>query len=136
MNTTAEASPEKEPMKKGAQILCVGNEMRLLSTRCEVLKYSGYSAQAAMVKDAADLINKEAFDLIIVSAFLSDADQQGVLSAAIGTPTLVLHGLAIARELLAAVEGKLSSRQVVRPSSEARLSRTSGCTGFARISKT
>ena len=106
MKNTAEASPEKAPMKK---VLCVGNDMRMLSIRCEVLNRSGYRAQTATVEDAALLIKKEAFDLIIVSAFLSDLDQQRALSAAGDTPNLVLHGIAVAPELLAAVEAKLLS---------------------------
>ena len=93
-------------MKK---VLCVGNDMRMLSIRCEVLNRSGYSAQTSTLEDAADLIKKESFDLIIVSAFLSDANQQRVLSAAGDTPTLVLQGIAVAPELLAAVEANLSS---------------------------
>jgi hypothetical protein len=85
--------------------------MTLLSIRCEVLKSSGYSAQAATVEDAADLIKQEAFDLIIVSAFLSEANRQRVLFAAGVTPTLVLQGIAVAPELLEEVEATLSSRQ-------------------------
>jgi CheY-like chemotaxis protein len=106
MKNTAEVSSEKAPMKK---VLCVGNDMRMLSIRCEVLNRSGYSAQTSTLEDAADLIKKESFDLIIVSAFLSDANQQRVLSAAGDTPTLVLQGIAVAPELLAAVEANLSS---------------------------
>ena len=96
-------------MQKRARLLCVGVESNLLSIRCEVLKSSGYSAQTASLEDAADLIKKEAFDLIIVSAFLSEADQQRVLFAAGDTPTLVLKGITVAPELLAAVEGNLAT---------------------------
>jgi CheY-like chemotaxis protein len=91
------------------RILCVGDEMKLLSVRCEVLKYSGYSAQAATVEGAAELIKKEDFDLIIVAAFLREADKRRVLSAAGDTPTLVLQGIVFAPKLLAAVEAKLSN---------------------------
>ena len=101
MKNTAEVSPGKAPMKK---VLCAGDDIRLLSIRCEVLNRSGYSAQISTVADAAGLIKKEAFDLIIVAAFLSEADQQRVLSAAGDTPTIVLQGIAVAPELLAAVE--------------------------------
>jgi DNA-binding response OmpR family regulator len=82
--------------------------MTLLRIRCEVLTHAGYSSQTATVKDAAEVISKEAFDLVIVAAFLSEADKRRVLSAAGDTPTLVLRGLAVAPELLAAVEAKLS----------------------------
>jgi DNA-binding response OmpR family regulator len=83
--------------------------MTLLRIRCEVLRHAGYSSQTATVKDAAELISKEAFDLVIVSAFLSEADKRRVLSVAGDTPTLVLQGLAVAPELLAAIETKLSN---------------------------
>jgi hypothetical protein len=81
----------------------------MLSIRGEVLKHAGYSSQTATVKDAAELISKDAFDLVIVSAFLSEADKRRVLFAAGHTPTLVLQGLTIPPELLAAVKAKLSN---------------------------
>jgi CheY-like chemotaxis protein len=102
-------------MREGVLILCVGDEITLLRIRCEVLTQAGYSAQNATVEDAAELISKETFDLIIVSAFLSTLDQQRVMSAAGDTPTLVLQGLAVAPELLAAVEEKLALTRVKLP---------------------
>jgi CheY-like chemotaxis protein len=84
-------------------------ENALLRIRCEVLEYPGYNAKSATVEDAANLINEEAFDLIILSAFSSEMDQQRVLSAAGDTPALVLQGVAIAPAFLAAVEAKLAS---------------------------
>jgi hypothetical protein len=73
------------------------------------LTHAGYSSQTATVKDAAELISKDAFDLLIVSAFLSEADKRRVLSAAGETPTLVLQGIVVAPNLLAAVDAKLSN---------------------------
>ena len=96
-------------MREGARILCVGNEMTLLRIRSQVLAHAGYSSQTATVKDAAELISKETFDLVIVAAFLSEAERRRVLSAAGDTPTLVLQGLAVPPELLAAIEAKLSN---------------------------
>jgi hypothetical protein len=81
----------------------------MLTIRCEVLKHSGYSAQSGTVKGAEGILTNQDFDLVIVSAFLSEADQRRVLSAAGDTPTLLLQGIAIAPELLAAVEAMLST---------------------------
>jgi mannose/fructose/N-acetylgalactosamine-specific phosphotransferase system component IIC len=61
-----------------------------------------------MVEHAAEIIRNEAFDLIIVSAFLSEASQQQVLSVAGEIPTLLLQGITVAPALLAAVKTKLS----------------------------
>jgi DNA-binding response OmpR family regulator len=83
--------------------------MTLLRIRCDVLRQAGYSPQTAMAKDAEDVLANQAFDLVIVSAFLSEEDKRRVLSAAGDTPTLVLQGLAVAPDLLAAVEAKLSN---------------------------
>jgi CheY-like chemotaxis protein len=96
-------------MQKRARLLCVGDESNLLSIRCEVLTHAGYISQTATIAEAKEMLTNQAFDLTIVSAFLSEADQQRVLSAAGETPTLVLKGITVAPELLAAVEAKLST---------------------------
>jgi DNA-binding response OmpR family regulator len=111
MSTTKTAAfPEKEPMPTGARILCVGDESNLLIICCEVLTHAGYDSQTATIAEAEDILIDQAFDLIIVSAFLSEANQQRVLSAAGATPTLVLYGLTTAPELLAGVEARLSNQ--------------------------
>jgi DNA-binding response OmpR family regulator len=97
-------------MSEGVRILCVGDESNLLSIRCEVLTQAGYSSQTATIAEAEHILTDQAFDLIIVSAFLSAANQQRVLSAAGDTPTIVLYGLTAAPELLAAVEARLSNQ--------------------------
>ena len=96
-------------MREGARILCVGNEMTLLRIRSQVLAHAGYSSQTATVKDAAEVVSKEAFDLVIVAAFLNEEDKRRVLSAAGDTRTLVLQGFTVPPELLAAIEAKLSN---------------------------
>jgi hypothetical protein len=73
------------------------------------LTHAGYISQTATIAEAKEMLTNQAFDLTIVSAFLSEADQQRVLSAAGETPTLVLKGITVAPELLAAVEGNLST---------------------------
>jgi hypothetical protein len=87
-----------------ARLLCVGKEPELLHTRCAVLRHDGYEAQAATLPEVEVLLpTGEEFDLIIVSAQLSESERGRILSAAGETPTYVLYGLTLATELLAQV---------------------------------
>jgi DNA-binding response OmpR family regulator len=90
-----------------ARLLCVGKDPDLLQTRCAVLSRFGYDAISATVADAEMLLRTEEFDLVIVSAFLSQAEKNRVISAASETPTLALDGLTFAPDLLAEVERRL-----------------------------
>jgi hypothetical protein len=87
-----------------ARLLCVGNDVANLRTRCEVLTRSGYIAESAALPDAKRLLQTEAFDLVIVSAWLSDWERGRILSAAGKTPTYVMTELTLAYKLLAEVE--------------------------------
>jgi hypothetical protein len=87
-----------------ARLLCVGNERDHLQSRCDVLNFSGYDAKSATVREAEILLRTEKFALVIVSAFLSQAERERVVSAAGETPTLVLEGLTFAPQLLPQVE--------------------------------
>jgi DNA-binding response OmpR family regulator len=87
-----------------ARLLCAGKEPELLQSRCAVLRQAGYEAQAATVPEVEVLLRTEEFDIIVVSAQLSESDRGLILSAAGETPTYVLHGLTLASELLAQVE--------------------------------
>jgi hypothetical protein len=87
-----------------ARLLCVGNERDHLQSRCDVLNFSGYDAKSATAAEAEILLSIEQFDLVIVSAFLSQAERDRVVSAAGETPTLVLDGVTFPPELLAQVE--------------------------------
>lgn len=95
-----------------ARLLCVGNELDHLRTRCAVLSHSGYDAQSATVPEAETLLSTEQFDLIIVSAWLSEPESEPernrILWAAGSTPSLLLQGFITAEELLAEVERLLS----------------------------
>jgi DNA-binding response OmpR family regulator len=91
-----------------ARLLCVGEEPDFLRTRCAVLSHSGYDAKSATVAEAEILLRTEEFDLVIVSAFLSQEEQASVISAAGETPTLVLEGVTFPPQLLAQVERRLS----------------------------
>lgn len=87
-----------------ARLLCIGNEPKLLQTRCAVLRHCGYDAQTATLPEAEILLRTEEFDLIIVSACLSEWERGRILSVAGKTPTYVLPGLMLAREMLAQVD--------------------------------
>jgi hypothetical protein len=68
----------------------------------------GYDARSAHVSEAETLLFTEKFDLIILSAFLSQSEVDRILAAAGETPTLVLRGLTLAPELLGKVERMLA----------------------------
>jgi len=72
------------------------------------MSQSGYDAKSATVAQAEILLRTEEFDLVIISAFLSQEERDRVISAAGYTPTLVLDGLTLVPELLAKVERRLS----------------------------
>jgi len=91
-----------------ARLLCAGNELDHLQRRCAVLGANGYDAKSATVAEAEILLRTEEFDLVIVSAFLSQEEQGSTISAAGDTPTVVLKGLTFAPQLLAEVEWLLS----------------------------
>jgi hypothetical protein len=86
-----------------ARLLCVGKELDSLQTRCAVLSQSGYDAKSAIVAEAEILLRTEQFDLVILSAFLSQEEKSSVISAAGETPTLALDGVTFPLELLAQV---------------------------------
>jgi CheY-like chemotaxis protein len=90
------------------RLLCVGNELDHLESRCAVLGSAGYDVKSATVAEAVKLLPTEEFDLIIISAFLSLEEQDNVISAAPNTPKLVLDGVTFAAELLALVKRRLS----------------------------
>jgi hypothetical protein len=89
------------------RLLCAGPDLMLLQTRCAVLRYAGYEVQAATLGEAESLLGKEAYDLVIVSAQLSDWEKGRILSVAGKTPAYVLPGFVLVDELLAQVERRL-----------------------------
>jgi DNA-binding response OmpR family regulator len=91
-----------------ARLLCVGRERYLLETRCAVLGQSGYDAQSATLLEAEELLRTEKYDLVIISALLSDEERSHMLTAVGDSPTLVLNGVTFASELLSEVERKLA----------------------------
>jgi hypothetical protein len=86
------------------RLLCTGNEAGLLQSRCAVLRHAGYDAQAATLSETEILLRAEKYELVIISANLSEWEVGRILSAAGKTPTYVLRGLTLAPELLAQVD--------------------------------
>jgi hypothetical protein len=89
-------------------ILCIGKDSGLLRSRCAVLEHAGYDAQAVMFAEAETLLRTTEFDLIILSAILTN-EERDYISAFIGdtVPILVLKKLTFASELLAEIEQRL-----------------------------
>jgi hypothetical protein len=92
-----------------ARLLCVGEEPELMQTRCVVLSQSGHNARSATLEEAEILLKTSKFDLVIVSAWLSEWERGRILVAAGKTPVLVLTGLTLAEGLLAQVKRLLPS---------------------------
>jgi hypothetical protein len=67
-------------MPRPGRLLCVGKDPELLRTRCAVLGSAGYNAKSAVLPEAETLLRTEEFDLIIVSAGLSDWERGRILS--------------------------------------------------------
>jgi hypothetical protein len=100
-----------------ARVLCAGNELEVLHSRCAVLRHDGYEAQAATLSEVEILLRTEEFDLIVFSGSLSEAERGHILSAAGETPTYVLQRPTLAEELLARVERMLPAARPRLPRS-------------------
>ena len=87
-----------------ARLLCVGSDVDLLRTRCDVLETAGHIASSVSVREAGTLLRTHRFDLIIVSAWLEEEEKAGLFMSAAKTPTLVLTGLTLAQDLLGQVK--------------------------------
>jgi hypothetical protein len=59
--------------------------------------------------EAEVLLQEEQFDLVIVSASLTELERSPILWAAGKTPVYVLRGFTLAHELIAQVEALLSA---------------------------
>jgi hypothetical protein len=68
---------------------------------------SGYDAWCALYPEAESLLGTEHFDLIIISAFLTDQQKNQLVALAGTMPTIVLRGLTLAPELLRLIERRL-----------------------------
>ena len=91
-----------------ARILCIGKDSGLLRSRCAVLAHGGYDAQYVMYPDVERLLTREPFDLIILSAILSQEEKDLIWTIVGDTPPiLTLKKLVFASELLRDVEQRL-----------------------------
>lgn len=103
-----------EPVTKGKRhsILCIGNDLNLLMSRCAVLATDGYEAQTADPVGAANAFRTNRFDLVVLCATLSSQQVQTVKSELpLGTTSLALEGFIMPTELLAAVANALGKRR-------------------------
>ena len=91
------------------RLLCVGTELDHLPSRRAVLNWAGYDTYAVMSAEAETLLRFEEFDLVIVSAWLSEREKGKILQTAGKMPVLVLTGFTRADKLLAQVEQRLRS---------------------------
>ncbi len=97
-----------------ARILCIGKDSGLLRSRCAVLAHAGYDAHYVMFPDAEQLLTREPFDLIILSAILRQEEKDQIWTIIGDTmPILALKKLVFASELLRDVEQRLG--QVRQP---------------------
>ena len=90
------------------RLLCAGHGLALLHTRCAVLRRRGYYAESATLAEAEGLLRNQEYDLVIISAQLSDRENARMLSEAGKTPAYVLPGFMLADELLTQVHRRLS----------------------------
>ena len=95
--------------EKRPQILCVGHEPDLLELRCSILNQAGYDCRAAKVEEAEALLKPGKFDLVIVSARVSEQEKRLTKAVARGTPLFFLTGVTFPRELLKIVSDLIAS---------------------------
>jgi DNA-binding response OmpR family regulator len=95
--------------EKRPQILCVGHEPDLLELRCSILNQAGYDCRAANVEEAEAFLKPRKFDLVIVSARVSEEEKRRVTAFAHGTPLFFLNGVTFPRDLLKKVADLIAS---------------------------
>jgi DNA-binding response OmpR family regulator len=90
------------------RILCIGKDPGLLRSRVAVLGHAGYDALDVLFEDADALLSLERFDLVILSAILTDEEKAHIRAiTGSSTPILALKKLVFASELLSDVENYL-----------------------------
>jgi DNA-binding response OmpR family regulator len=91
------------------RILCSGVDFSLLATRRALLDSHGYESFIATPGDVDEKIQSGRFDLVILSAMLSEEEKrriQGEIPD--GTKVLVLESLVLPKELLGMVASALA----------------------------
>jgi hypothetical protein len=104
----AEGNPETTRMSGSARILCIGKDPGILRTRCAILDDAGYEAQAVFFTDADDLLQRERFDLLILSVILTEEEREHIAKvAARAVPIFQVTKTILASELLHNVKRQL-----------------------------
>ena len=94
---------------KPARLLCIGREINLLRIRCEVLTEFGYEAQVISLIEAENLLRRDTFDLVILSASLSEQEKDRILEVIGGRmPTFQLSTMLLPTETLWEMENILA----------------------------
>ena len=92
-----------------ARLLCIGKDPGLLRSRRAVLVRAGYDAHDVMFYGADDLLRTERFELIILSAILTDEEKAHIVKIMDGsTPILSLKNMVLADALLREIERRLA----------------------------
>jgi DNA-binding response OmpR family regulator len=66
----------------------LGMRQTYLESRCTLLRHSGYEAQASTLQEAEILLRTEKYDLVIISAWLSEWEGDQILPAAVKLPPM------------------------------------------------
>ena len=112
------------------KVLCAGPDLWLLKTRCAILARNGYDASAANLAETAVLLRTAKYDLIIISAGLTDSELRPLLAAAGTTPTYVLTGVTFAAKLLDEVGRRLQRQADLSKGQGLAIHQASGVPSF------
>lgn len=88
------------PSQTQLRVLCIGEDLTLLHTRCAVLVWGGYEADFSSVTGLNQALARKNYDAIVVSAMMSDAELAEIATATGSIPAVVLECLVLAPELL------------------------------------
>jgi hypothetical protein len=91
-----------------AHILCIGKDSGILRSRVAILQSAGYHAKSVMFVDADNILQREAFDLLILSVILTGEERDHIAAIVAGSaPILQVTKTVLASELLADVGQRL-----------------------------
>jgi hypothetical protein len=104
----ADGNVEEFRTPGSARILCIGKDPGILRTRCAILEDAGYRAQSVFVVDADTLLQRERFDLIVLSVILTEQERKHIATVVGGAiPIFQVTKTILASELLYNVERQL-----------------------------
>ena len=86
------------------EILCIGSDPHLLESRCLVLQSAGHKTTSLATSEALHALPTKTFDILIISASVSEEDRAALAEVATGTAQIIqLKGFISPNELLALV---------------------------------